>query len=58
MGKDRFCVNAIPIPEDATNEDMIKAVFPNVELYNDNRNLYRIFLNGRKDEDSPVLLIG
>ena len=33
MEKDRFCVNAISIPENATNGDMIRAMFPNAKIY-------------------------
>lgn len=42
-------VKAIPIPEGATNGDMIKAMFPNMEIeecnkdINGNPNIYRIY---------------
>ena len=35
-------INAIPIPKDATNGDMIKAIFPDVEVKERN-NVYEVY---------------
>ena len=35
-------INAIPIPKDATNGDMIKAIFPNIEVKERN-NVYEVY---------------
>lgn len=43
MKKDRFCVNAIAISENATNGDVIKAMFPSVEVKEKN-NGYEVYL--------------
>ncbi len=40
MQKDRFCVNAITISENTTNGDVIKALFPNEDDFNDGHGAY------------------
>ena len=39
-------VNAVPIPDNATNGDVIKAMFPNVEFKNDHQFTVWGYING------------
>ena len=48
-------VNAIPIPEDATNGDVIKAVFPNIEREDNYGDADFYLLNG-KSTYTPKLI--
>jgi hypothetical protein len=46
MQKDRFCVNAIPISENATNGDVIKKLFSSCETRKPREDVIEITLDG------------
>lgn len=49
MEKEEFCADVIPIPKGATNGDVIKAMFPNVEFNRGDYGISTCFMKMNND---------